>query len=339
MCLNIVSYVQMKLPKFLLYGQDNPSIEAQIQPALSLRNWGNLSKDEKEIAFIQLGNSGWLEEYSDEILRTITYLNHKFLRQLPGRHLHAIKPEHYTHGSYGNESERKKAARMDFQHVFLSEKSDAMVFRMISKFAELHIDSYAYNRAEKCTEPTEQKKMIEEAYEKFDRLANCLNHIFEQFAVNQILTRNGLVPRQDDKITKEVYTPVLQILADPKWKSLSSDLSEMFEDYRNENFPEAITKAHRTVQRFLQILVGEEGKNAKGEVGQLFQKAKSEGVIPINRFTEPFINTIQGFIVSERATNSTAKPTLKEATASDALLMMNMVMIFLQYCLQNTNRN
>ncbi len=327
----------MKLSKFLLYGQGNPTIEAQIQPALSLRNWNDLSKDEKEIAFLQLGNSGWLESHSEEILRTIEYLNHNFLRQLPGRHLHAIKPEqdHY-HGGYGNKSERMKAARMDFQHIFLTEKSDSMVFRMLSKFAELYIDGYAYSQAEKSTDQEEKKDLIEKAFGQLDRLANCLNHIFEQFAVNQILTRNGLVPRQDNKIIEEVYTPVIQILADPKWKSVSADLSEMFEDYRNENFPEAITKAHRVVQRFLQILVGEEGKNAKGEVGQLFQKAKSEKVIPINRFTEPFINTIQGFIVSERATNSTAKPAMKEATASDALLMMNMAMIFLQYCLQNT---
>jgi hypothetical protein len=108
----------------------------------------------------------------------------------------------------------------------------------------------------------------------------------------------------------------------------------MFEDYRKEDYPEVITKAHRAVQRFLQVLVGEEGKSGKGEVGKLFQKAKEDGIIPINRFTEPLVNVIQGFITSERATNSTAKPAMKDATPSDALLMMNVVMVFLQYCLQ-----
>lgn len=123
-----------------------------------------------------------------------------------------------------------------------------MVFRMLSKFAESHIDHF------------------DEAFNKFNQLANCLNHIFEQFAVNQLVTRNGFVPRQDDKITEEVYIPTLSILADPKWKSVSTDLALMFEDYREENYAEAITKAHRAVQRFLQVLVGEEGKSGKGEV-------------------------------------------------------------------------
>jgi len=87
-------------------------------------------------------------------------------------------------------------------------------------------------------------------------------------------TRNGFVPRQDNKITEEIYTPTLRVLADPKWKSVSIDLAKMFEDYRNENYPESITKAHSAVHRFLQILVGEEGKSGRGEVGKLFQKAK-----------------------------------------------------------------
>lgn len=327
--------MNMKIPKFLLYGENDPKVESNIQPQLALRNWANLSDEEKQIAFQQLKNSGWVDSYSREILQTIEYLNNAFLRQCPGRHLHAVQPQrdHY-HGGYGNESERMKAAITDFQHIFLREKSDAMVFRMLSKFAESHIDHANHRRANEAQDDVERKKLVDEAFNEFDRLVNCLNHIFEQFAVNQLVTRNGFVPRQDDKITEEVYIPTLSILADPKWKSVSTDLALMFEDYREENYAEAITKAHRAVQRFLQVLVGEEGKSGKGEVGKLLQKAKENGVIPVNRFTEPLVNVIQGFITSERATNSTAKPSTKDATASDALLMMNVVMVFLQYCLQ-----
>ena len=119
----------MKIPKFLLYGEDDPKVESSIQPKLALRNWTDLSDDEKQIAFQQLKNSGWVESYSTEILQTIEYLNNAFLRQCPGRHLHAVQPQcdHYR-GDYGNESERMKAAITDFQHIFLREKSDAMVF-------------------------------------------------------------------------------------------------------------------------------------------------------------------------------------------------------------------
>lgn len=329
----------MKIPKFLLYGQDNPSIEQSIQPSLDFRQWSDLSTTEKETALQEIINNGWLTEYSSEILVTIEYLNRVFLRQCPGKNLHRIKPESDYGRGYGNSSERMKAALADFQHIFLREELDALVFRMLSRFAQCYIDGYDYQQATKSEDEEEKKEYIEKAFEEFDRLANCLNHILEQFSVNQVLTRNGFVPRQDEKITKEIYVPTLKILADPKWKTVSDDLAKAFEDYRDQNYPEVITKAHRVVQRFLQILVGEEGKSGKGEIGKLFKDAEEKGLIPIDRFSKPIINVIQGFIPSERATNSTAKPALKNATSADALLMLNVVMILLQHCLQNTKNN
>jgi hypothetical protein len=319
-----------------LYGENDPRIEEALQSSLSLRRWSDLSESEKQIALQELSNSNWLENYSREILATIDYLNYTYLRECPGKNLHAVKPTRVTYAhDFDNSSDRMKAALDDFYTIFMND-TDAMVFRMLSKFVSCYIDGFDYGRAESAKADIEREKLIESAFEKFDRLANCLNHIFEQFAINQMVTRNGFVPRQDEKITKEIYEPTLKVLADPKWKTVSIDLAKMFEDYREENYAEAITKAHGAVQRFLQILVGEEGKNSKGEVGKLFQKAKDDGMIPVNRFTEPIINVIQGFVVSERATNSTAKPTLKDATASDALLVMNVVMVLLQHCLQNS---
>jgi hypothetical protein len=153
--------------------------------------------------------------------------------------------------------------------------------------------------------------------------------------VNQVVTRGGFAPRQDERITSEVYVPTLKALSDPKWSSVSADLASMFEDYRQERFAEVITKAHSAVQRFLQIAVGEEGKSGKGELAKLLKDAKDQGIIPNNRFVDPVIAAISGFIPSERATNSTAKPAMKVTTSSDATLMMNVVMVLLQYCLQN----
>ncbi len=328
------------IPKFSLYGQDNHKIEERIQPTLVLRGWSELSDLEKQTALQELTNNQWLNSYSQEILQTIEYLNSTFLRQCPGKHLHRIKPKQDNGPSmylYGNEHERMEGALADFQHIFTQEESDAMVFRMLSKFAESYIDGFNYRQAKESKNKKERAEYLKSAFGKFDCLANCLNHIFEQFSVNQIVTRNGFTPRQDKKIMERIYTPTLQILSDPKWESVSKDLSKMFEDYQNRNYPETITKAHMVVQRFLQILVGEEGKSGRGELSKLFKKAKSEGLISQNRFTEPIIAVIQGFIPSERATNSTAKPSLKIATPSDALLMMNVVMVLLQHCLQKTD--
>lgn len=326
----------MSLPKFILYGENERGVENDIQPELSLRSWSDLCDQEKQTAFQELENKNWIDSYSQEILSTIEYLNHQYLRQCPGKHLHAIKPKSsHGHMRYNNDSDRMKAAVLDFQHIFMQEESEALVFRMLSKFAEGHIDGFAYRQASEANDKSKQKEYIDEAFRQFDKLANCLNHIFEQFAVNQVVTRNGFVPRQEEKIQEDVYVPTLRLLSNPKWKTVSVDLADMFEDYRQEDYAETITKAHLAVQRFLQILVGEEGKNGKGEVGKLLKQVKDEGIIPLNRFTEPLINLTQSYITSERANNSTAKPSTKETTSIDALLMMNIVMVFLQYCLQN----
>ena len=204
---------------------------------------------------------------------------------------------------------------------------------MLSILASRYIDQMHFKWAEEASNKELREKYAAEAFGKFDRFANCLNHIFEQFSINWRVTRSGLVPMQDEKITAEIYAPTLLALSDPKWKAVNADLSKMFQDYGDRNYSEAITKAHAAVQRFLQIVAGEEGTNSKGEVGKLFQQAKKNGLIPAGKFSEQFINAVQSAIVAERATNSTAKPAMKEAAATDALLVMNLTMVFFQHCL------
>lgn len=316
-----------EIPEFTLYGNGDLATEQSIQPALSLRQWSDLSDKERRISLDEIENRKWIGPASEECLTTIAYLNETYLRACPGKRLHKDKSSDDYH--------RRELATADFIDIFLHEKSDALVLRMLSKFTECLIYK-RYLTAAKNAGTEERDEYVAQAFDKFDRFARCLNHIFEQFSVNQLVTRNGFVPRQDDKITSEIYAPTLKALSDPKWSSVSSDLAGMFDDFRHERFAEVITKAHSAVQRFLQILVGEEGKSGKGELAKLFRDAKEKDIIPSNRFIDPVIGAISGFIPSERATNSTAKPALKQATSSDAMLMMNVVMILLQYCLQNT---
>ena len=324
-----------KIPKFNIYGEGDSQIEEDIQPHLKLRNWTDLKENEKMIALQELKNNGWVKDYSEEIFSCIRLLNYHFLRLCPGKNLHQMKPND-DYRSVGNDYRMWKAAAQDFEYIFLSDNSsESLVFFMLTKFADGHIKKFYFRGLEDEKDEKKRKDNTDAAFETFDRLANCLNHIFEQFSVNAVLTRNGLIPRQDKKITEEVYVPTIKALSDPKWKNVNSDLAQMFDDYQQKNYPETITKAHRVIQRFLQISVGEEGKNSKGEFAELFREAKRQGIIPTDRFSEPIVNVFQNFISSERATKSTAKPTRSEATSADALLIMNVVMVFLQHCVQN----
>lgn len=324
-----------KIPEFSLYGEGIPAFDNSIQPALDLRSWSAVPKEERVTALSELSNKGWTKR-EREILNTIEYLNHTYLRLCPGKDLHKTPKAYARHGRPSSETERWAAAKKDFCRIFL-EEDEPLVLRMLSKFGQLLINTYALERAKDTNDSGERTKYVDVAFDNFDRFANCVNHVFEQFAVNQLMTRNGFMPRQDETIEQKLYKPTLKALSDPKWVSVNERLSLMFEDFREGKFPETITKAHSAVHGFLQILVGEPGSNAKGEFGKLMRDGKSAGLIPTSRFTEPFLSNIQSFIASERATNSTAKPSLGLASSSDALLMMNMTLLFLQHCLHGNN--
>jgi hypothetical protein len=325
-----------QFPKFRLYGQDDPVVEEKIQPHLFWRDWKDLLYEEKAVALQQLKNDDWINEFSDEILNTIEYLNKNFLRILPGKQLHAIIPIRDVDG-VSNNFQRRKAAFEDFKNIFISQHGEELVFRMLSFFAREHIRYDFYGMAERETEIKKRCDYVDVAFGDFDKLADCFNLIFEQFNVNVILTRDGLIPRQDPKIVKDLYLPILKILADPKWKSVSEDLASMFEAYLSKNFAESITKAHVVMQRFLQILLGrEEGKNAKGEMKDLFHSLKEKSHIPFTKLGESITKALSDFMSSQRALISTAKPSMQNADRSDALVTMNVLMVYLQHCLTIT---
>ncbi len=324
----------MKIPKFHIYGKDNFQIEELIQPKLDLRNWEDLTKEEKEIMLLQLSNNGWIKDYSTEILRAIKDLNYLFLRECPGKRLHKTPPKKEDRRSYGTlDYDQIRAATEDFKDIFLNKTSEALIFRMLSKFAEEYIDYQQYKWAEQETEKGKINDYIEKAFEKFDRLANCLNHIFEQFAINALLTREGIIPRQDQKITEDIYVPVIQLLSNPEWKAINEELKSSFDNFHNKKYEDCIAFAHNVVQGFLQILIhGEYGKNGSGELARLFAEAKTKGY-----FNDDF-DFFKNFFSAFRANKSTSKPKKQNATANDALLMLNVVMIFLQHGLSIVNK-
>ncbi|GKS64296.1 hypothetical protein YTPLAS72_16000 [Nitrospira sp.] len=322
-----------EIPKFALYGENIPAFDDSIQPTLELRSWTAVSNEERAIALRQIHHKGWLGRTAEKrIIATVAYLNNTYLQQCPARNFHSAPQQRDNYGFFDRAT--SQAAEEDFVRIFLEEK-EPLVLRMLSKFAELLIDGFNLEQAKKTVDSGKRAEYVTKAYKQFDPFANCVNHVFEQFAVNQLLTRGGFIPRQDEIIEQELYKPTLKALSDPKWMPVNKILAPMFEDFREGRYPETITKAHSAVQCFLQILVtGKPGTNAKGELAILLKDGKKAGLIPKNQLTEPFLVNIQSFIVSERAKNSTAKPSLAPASSSDALLMINMTLVFLQYCLQ-----
>ena len=316
------------IPNFKIYGENDPIIESRIQPKLDLRDWDSLQPSEKEIALRELLNRNLNFNLRYDISRVkevIQYLNTRFLRALPGKNLHECESKNIDN-----------AAWMDFCNIFLAGNQE-LVLVMLSRLLFVSIHMPFLDEAKETKDNETKREKIDSAYREFDSLAKVLNHIFDQFCVNIWVTRNGIVPRQDDRITKEIYEPVLKVLSDPKWQPVNDILSDMFEDYQQKNYSEVITKAHSSMQRFLQILLGK-GKNGKGEFGKLVTQMKDETFILKNSFSGRIISAIQGYMSSERQNKSTAKPSAEPATSSDALLTINVLMVFIQHCLHNSGQ-
>ncbi len=82
---------------------------------------------------------------------------------------------------------------------------------------------------------------------------NKLNETMSQFGFRYLLTRSGFIPKSDEKITNEIYLPVIESLSNPKWKEANNYLKESFAAFRfvtPEGYSTSITKAVTAVQAF-----------------------------------------------------------------------------------------
>ncbi|VEN73765.1 conserved hypothetical protein [Candidatus Desulfarcum epimagneticum] len=167
----------------------------------------------------------------------------------------------------------------------------------------------------------------------FEKTINDVNHFFERFSLNIVIVKNQFIPRQGKKITEEIYRPVLEFLGDKKWEEVNRELGDAFKKYQ-ENTPQgystAITHVIASAEAFLQILMyGEARKGGAFQI--LINKARKDDFIPDNKFTKN-IGSIFG---NKRGIYGDGHPKKEYGTEEEARLTLNLVMVFLQYCIQH----
>ncbi len=321
----------MVKPIFKIYWEWNPEIEAKIKWNLSIKHWDGLEERHKKNIILYLEKKKWIDEYSDILVNIWNYFNEKLMSVYPFRSLNKIIPEkdYSSAYRYKNDYEMKKAAYNDFKEVLLNAKEE-IVYMVISKFAEKQIDFSIYSRL--TIDSTDED--IYKAFEKFDRFCNCFNHISEQYWLDVILTRDWLIPKQDEIIINNVYIPTISLLQNPKWDEVDKLLLKVFEDFQNKKYSLVISWSHNTLQKFLQVFLWEKEENWKWAFWKYFSEFKKNEKLN-NQYTSWIIAFTQSFLSSERAGKSEAKPTKNIPTFKDALLVMNSVMIFINFCLLN----
>ncbi len=296
-----------EIPQFKLYGEDDPMFFERIQSRLELRSWSKLSTDEKTTIYENLYIKIFRYKYSNTgVVNAIEELNYQFARIQPGINVHKKKVET---GHLPGEAILDVAAHEDFRNIFINKKSEELVLLMLSLYAKFLIDEHILDLAKHETDSELRMRRVKTAFRSFDYFAKHLNHLFDQFGVNIIVTRLGFAPRQDKHIVKNIYEPTLEILSDPKWDSVNSIFREVFAEYQTQRYPDAITKAHNAVHQFLKIVFGMEGSSGKGQFGKLVKKAESQDIISKTKEIQVLINWITRFLPSERANKGSAKPT------------------------------
>lgn len=310
---------------FKFWSTTQPEARKELHPNLGLRSWDDLSSDEKDKIWHHLKHYFDSADESLRIYFTIYCLN-----------------ENHKYRSYGTHflrSQSSENAKMDFEHIFRNE-SRHVVFEMLSCFCRAILversDKTIYRNNDESDE--EYKERLNEwRYEDFDRFVGRLNDVLEHFGINILLVRQGFIPRQDKKITQKIYVPVLQFLSNEKWKPVSRDLGDAFKAYQEktkQGYSNSITHAVSALQAFLQIIVDGKTVSAEG-IASLVKKAQEQNVIPADKFSSEIFKSLDTVLMRERGKSGNAHPKQEYANEKNARLVLNLVMVFMQHCIQN----
>lgn len=337
---------------FKLWSVTKPEIRILLKPDLGLRSWDDLTLDEKDKIWFNLidyffnvpkKSDGTInhEEFvlqntidnrysigyrQESIISSIKYLNETYMAKCFAPL--SLKSQYL--GSYGN----FPFVCIDFYNIFAKEKED-VVMELLSAVAFYYF-KYATSRNNKIPKANYE---TQEEYEKrkfaiFDGFLEKLNEVFLQFGIKWILTRNGFIPRQDEKIIEEIYNPVLNYLSDPKWQKVNEILSDAFSDYRKntpQGYSGCLTKTIAAVEAYLQILV--ESETGKTLLSDLISIAIKKEIIPNDVFTKTIFKNIESVFARERITTGDAHPKDEYATEKNARMILNLAMIFIQHCI------
>jgi hypothetical protein len=341
---------------FKVWSESNIEAKKTLKPDLGLRVWDNLTKDEKKLIW----------EYVRDDFFNINKLCNGYDFDVYDKYLNSEGECFEVYGSNANDKRKRidfsiiqfyhlykakkytknfiqdfshYSACLDFYTIFFEGEGDA-VLELISHYLmallkERDDEIFNQNFSDNIEMQNENEK-LKWQYRDFDVFALELNDVFEQFGLNIYLTRNGFIPKQDDKIVKDIFEPVLKCLSHEKWTEVNKLFSDAFVEYRKNtpnSYSTCITHTVSAVQAFLQILVN--GKTGIGDISKLIPKAQKENLIPSDMFTKKVFETIESVLMRERQERGDPHPKKEYANEKNAKLVLNLAMVFLQHSIQN----
>ena len=336
---------------FKFWSETNSEAKKELRPDLGFRKWDVFSSDEKDRVWKHLEKyffdknirqnfnqpdsddfGNYYEffgegEYNDEreqdkqdkklrIIRVIIRLNNEYKYQSYARNY----LESHSLGSACN----------DFYKIF-SNQSENVVIELLSTYARAIIIERAKESLKRKQEESNEgfeKRNIEWRWEKFDKFAKDLNDVFQHFGMHVFLTKQGFIPCQSDKITEDIYLPVLEVLASNEYNEVNEMLKKAFINFQEKHYDKVITNAINAIQAYLQLKIY--NKIGTGNLRALLIKAQKQEIIPSDRLTNDLYENIESFFARIRQEKTDSHPSIEKATEYDALFVLNLTMVVLQ---------
>ncbi|MFA5991544.1 MAG: hypothetical protein WC794_04865 [Candidatus Doudnabacteria bacterium] len=296
---------------FTKWSEIQPSSKRNLRPDLGIREWGKLSKQEKDSILLHFLNDGWFGTDGDTFSAVSEFAEDHKARFFCNHLLAHGGPHYFETNSYKSLKQCcPQNAQQDLHYIFLTEHQD-VVYELISYYAE-------------NLSPQEYKRFVVE-----------FNDIFDQFGLNVLINTNGFILRQDPQIVKDIYEPTLKLLADKRWEPVGRELDDAFNNYLKntpQDFSSSITHAVAGVQAFLQILINNE--TGEGDIAGLLKEALKNNLIPNDKFSEKIFKDLVSILMAERQAKGDPHPKEEYANEKTARLLLNLVMVFIQHCLQ-----
>ena len=322
--------------EFKLWSESNPDAKENISPRIGMREWNELTTEDKERMLKIFTHFGWFKrDKNDYVIYTILSLNKRYKNIAYGKHLLNHGGPHYETADGKVSHCCYTEAKNDLSKIFI-EKNQDVVYEMLTIHAKYLIEQDYSERYDSASDENEKVIIKNEAYELFDKFADFFNDTAKQFSINIMLTRSGFIFRQDEKITEDIFVPVINYLSDKKWELVNRDLGDAFKDYQDgteQGYSSCVTHSISALQAFLQLIVN--GKTGKDDISLLILTARNKNLIPDDKFTEKIFKNIESILMFERQETGDPHPKKEYATEKNARLVLNLVMIFLQHCIQD----
>jgi hypothetical protein len=317
---------------FQRFSQTNMESLEILRPNLGLRSWNDFSKPDRAKIW------RYLEKFLYSPERKEVYKNghrsspefifdggdydQEITKERVMYSIYALNDEYKakSYGSHFLQSYTYDCACMDFHNIFINNE-EAVVLEMLSFYIE-----FIFKKADTYGD--------EKAKYDFKQFASTFNETLSHFNFKYELTEMGFVPVNDKKIQEDIYEPIIEILGNSKWKEVNDHLRDAFSDFRKntkEDYSTCVTKTISAIQAFLQITV--HGTTGKGDISNLITLAQNRKLIPYDEFSISVLDNLEKIFARIRQDASDAHPKKYYATESNAKLVLNLTMVFLQHCL------